>query len=676
MKAKILIIILAVMLVLSFVSAVLAARGNNNAGRHESVRRVRVLIGFRDAPGPNEQALVNSHGGIVRHRYRFVPVIAASIPETAIQRLRGNRNVRIVEPDIKVYAVDAELDNSWGVKHIGSGNVHDGGNEGAGVKVAIIDSGIDYHHPDLDANYKGGWDFVNNDNDPMDDNGHGTHCAGIIAAEDDDSGAVGVAPEAGLYALKVLDSSGGGYYSDVIEALQWAVVNGIQVTSNSYGSSGDPGVLVKQAFDEAEAAGIINVCAAGNNGNRRGTRDNVIYPARYKSCIAVAATNQGDSRASWSSTGPDIEISAPGINVYSTYINGGYATMSGTSMACPHVSGVVALMIYAGVGDIRGTLASTAIDLGVTGKDNLYGYGLVDAEKAAGVPVEPQPQAPIANAGADQTVSDSDGDEYETITLDGSGSIDPDGSIVEYSWSEDGTILGTGRNITHDFDLGVHEVILEVTDNDGLTDIDGVVITVNENLPPIADAGSDQSVCVDKAVTFDGSGSFDPDGSIDSYEWDFGDGTPKGTGQTITHAYLATGTYIVTLTVTDNGSSVDTDTLTVTVTEQPTLSPIYVADITVVVRATHRNARATADVFIVDGSGNPVSGAIVTAEWTFEGYYLSETSGITNSMGEAVLSSPRVRARSGVFTIKITDVVKSGWTYVYEDDDWASISFH
>jgi hypothetical protein len=349
---------------------------------------VKVLIGFKEKPGPAEQALVKGFGGKIKYTYHLVPAIAASVPEVAIEALQKNPNVTQVEFDSMVYAleIDGELDNSWGVKRIGAGFVHDDGNKGAGVKIAVIDTGIDYKHTDLDSNYKGGYDFVNSDNDPMDDDGHGTHVAGIIAAEDNGVGVVGVAPMANLYALKVLDSKGSGSYSDVIAALQWCVDYDIQVTNNSYGSSGDPGYTVKAAFDKSYDAGIIHVAAAGNSGNLTGTGDNIIYPAAYDSVIAVAATDQSDKRASWSSTGPDLELSAPGVNIYSTYIGiGGYATLSGTSMASPHVAGTAALVIAAGIFDVRGQLQSTADDLGVTGWDSEFGYGLVDADEAAGL---------------------------------------------------------------------------------------------------------------------------------------------------------------------------------------------------------------------------------------------------------------------------------------------------
>ena len=352
---------------------------------------VKVLIGFKQKPGPAEQAVVKGVGGQIKYTYHIVDAIAASIPQKAIDALQKNPNVRYVEPDGMVYALDAELDDSWGVKRIGAGLVHDSLNKGAGVKVAIIDSGIDYNHPDLNSNYWGGYDFVNDDSDPMDDNGHGTHVAGTVAALDDGIGVVGVAPEANLYALKVLSSGGSGSYSDVIAALQWCVDNGIQVTNNSYGSSGDPGKTVKAAFDNSynNGNGVLHVAAAGNSGNRYGVGDNIIYPARYDSVIAVAATDRSDKRASWSSTGPDLELSAPGVSIYSTYLTNSYNTFSGTSMASPHVAGTAALVIAAGISDVRAQLKSTADDLGAAGWDSKYGYGLVNAAKAAGVESPP-----------------------------------------------------------------------------------------------------------------------------------------------------------------------------------------------------------------------------------------------------------------------------------------------
>ena len=392
-------------LVVSLVAPVAVAAQPSNT--------VKVFVAFDRQPGADEEAIVRGAGGNVKYTYHLVPAIAASVPETAIQGLLRNPRVTRIEPVIDVYAVDAELDTSWGVKRIGAGTVHTY-NKGTGIKVAIIDSGIDWNHPDLDANYAGGYDFVNNDNNPMDDNGHGTHVAGVIAAEDNDSGVVGVAPQASIYALKVLGANGSGSYDDVVAAIEWAVSNGIQVTNNSYGSSGDPGVTVKEAFDNAYAAGVLHVAAAGNSGTRMGTGDNVIYPARWESVIAVAATDKSDARASWSSTGPAVELAAPGVSVYSTYWNDTYATLSGTSMASPHVAGTAALVMVAYPGwtnvEVRSQLRSTADDLGEGGPDTKYGYGLVDADGAAPntTPSEPTHDVAITSISVPSAVGRGD----------------------------------------------------------------------------------------------------------------------------------------------------------------------------------------------------------------------------------------------------------------------------
>lgn len=375
--------------------------------RAQAPERVDVLITFRDLPGSADGESVRGMGGQIKFIYHLVPAIAASIPPQAVTALLRNPRVRAVQPDTRIFALDVELDNSWGVKRIGAGLVHEATppNKGAGIKVAVIDTGVDYNHPDLAPNFDPllrGKDFVNADDDPMDDHQHGTHVAGSIAARDNDIGVVGVAPEVTLYALKVLDQFGRGSFSSIIAALEWAVDHGIQVANHSYGSIVDPdagsgATLIKDAFAAAEAAGIVNVAAAGNNGDCAGTGDNVGYPARYASVIAVAATFQTDESLCFSSTGPDVEIAAPGYEINSTLPGGGYGLSSGTSMASPHVAGTAALLLNAGVVDssdqgspghgrvndeVRRILNCTAQDLGTVGRDTWYGFGLVQAAAA------------------------------------------------------------------------------------------------------------------------------------------------------------------------------------------------------------------------------------------------------------------------------------------------------
>ena len=350
--------------------------------------KVDVLIGFNGKP---DDSVVRAFGGDVKYDFApFINVIAASVPENAIQGLSHNPNITYVEPDAEAHIMghatssNIEYQNSWGVNHIEADVVHPY-NTGTGIRVCVVDTGINRTHPDLNDNYVTGIDYVNDDDDPTDDNGHGTHVSGTIAAELNGAGVVGVAPDADLIVAKVLNSAGSGSYSDVIAGINWCASNGAKVISMSLGGSSGSDAL-KNAVDTAYENNILVVAAAGNSGNKPGKGDNVSYPARYDSVIAVAATDSNNKRASWSSTGSKVEISAPGVSVKSTWLGTGYGTISGTSMATPHVSGVAAL-IWKDDGSltsaqVRNILDSTALDLGTTGRDNLYGYGLVRANVA------------------------------------------------------------------------------------------------------------------------------------------------------------------------------------------------------------------------------------------------------------------------------------------------------
>jgi subtilisin family serine protease len=441
--------------------------------------RVKVLIGFRGRPGPSEETLVRNAGGVVRYRYHLVPAIAATVPATALNGLRRNPRVTVVEADGEVQAIDAELDSAWGVKRIGAGLVHDSGNRGDGIRVAIVDTGIDYTHPDLDGNYAGGADFVNDDSDPMDDHGHGTHCAGTVAAEDDGVGVVGVAPKALLYGVKVLSATGSGAWSDIIAGIEWAADNGIDVTNNSYGGSGNPGSIVQAAFDNSYAAGVLHVAAAGNSGACPPSGDTVGYPAKFSSVIAVAATSSSDARACFSSTGPAVQIAAPGASINSTRRGGGYTTMSGTSMASPHVAGVAALVLGANAMtnvQARQRLVDTADDLGAAGWDVEFGFGLVDADEAAGsAPINQTPQVTISSP-TDSARFDSG----TAVSFQGTATDFEDGNLTSsLSWTSslDGP-LGTGGALTTVLRDGVHTVTTSVSDSGGRSGSDAITITV------------------------------------------------------------------------------------------------------------------------------------------------------------------------------------------------------
>ncbi len=353
----------------------------------------RVIINYKRNPIKADEDSILSKGGKRKHTFNIIPAIAAEVSNSEIISLSKDPNVASVEIDELVYIrVDQEYINTWGVLHIGSDSAYASGQTGKTIKVAILDTGIDYNNTDLNLNYAGGFNFVNGTADPLDDNGHGTHIAGTIAAIKNNVGVVGVAPDVKIYALKVLDAQGRGYTSDIIAALQWSVNNGMQIINSSYGTPTNPGTGLESAFATLEAKGIINVASAGNSGTCLGDTDTTEYPAMYSSVIAVSATDSSNTRPCFSATGKKIELSAPGVNINSTKLGGGNILYNGTSMATPHVTGVAALLMGMNITDsngngrindeIRNILDSSALDIGTVGRDNWHGYGLVKADKA------------------------------------------------------------------------------------------------------------------------------------------------------------------------------------------------------------------------------------------------------------------------------------------------------
>jgi len=337
-----------------------------------------------------QEILINKVGGEKIKDLKIIRGKAVWLTSQAEKNLLKRAEVLRIDPDVEVYAlenlkikvvkpqpsqtltwnidrVDAEI--SWRIS------------TGDPVKVGVIDTGIDLSHPDLKANIKEGYNAIYPWKSPNDDNGHGTHVAGIIAALNNSIGVVGVGPKIDLYAIKVLNASGSGYLSDVIEGLDWAVKNGMQVVNMSLGTDQDVQTF-HDAIKNAYNAGVTIVAAAGNSGGA------VTYPAAYPEVIAVSATDENNQIASWSSRGPEVDLAAPGVNIYSTYKGSTYKTLSGTSMAAPHVTGAAALIIDKGKcgtctpDKVRQRLQQTATDLGDPGTDNLYGAGLVNVYKA------------------------------------------------------------------------------------------------------------------------------------------------------------------------------------------------------------------------------------------------------------------------------------------------------
>lgn len=290
--------------------------------------------------------------------------------------LKSIRDIKNLPRAASAPAAPTAQETPWGIARVKAPAAWQT-SRGQGVKLVVIDTGIDMTHPELTGILKGGWNAISTSTTFNDDNGHGTHCAGTVAAKDDDKGVVGVAPEIDLYGVKVLDANGSGTYDDVIAGMLWAVENKMEVASMSLGANQGNKAL-EDAVEAMRKGGVILIAAAGNSGRAVG------YPAAYPGAIAIAASDSKDMLASFSSRGPSVAAIAPGVAVKSTYMGGAYKSLSGTSMATPHVAGLTALYVATHKGATpeaaRAALAAASAKLpGVP--DIGQGAGLPEADK-------------------------------------------------------------------------------------------------------------------------------------------------------------------------------------------------------------------------------------------------------------------------------------------------------
>ena len=284
-----------------------------------------------------------------------------------------------VSGEKKVFSLDNsgkefDLQNSevipWGVERVRAPYVWDK-SKGSGIKVAILDSGV-ADHPDLNLAEK--ISLIDSDGGSPDDFfGHGTMVAGVIGAQENEFGIVGVAPEAELYSIKVINESG-GFLSDILDGIDWAIENDMDIVSMSFGSPVDSSVFeIKLA--EAYNSGIVLFASSGNDGG------DILFPAKYTSVVAVGNIDS-NNEVPFGNTGPSQELVAPGTEILTTFLDNSYVIASGTSFSAPHAVGVATLILGDEKKDpssLRNKLQEDALDLGIDGKDETFGYGLVQA---------------------------------------------------------------------------------------------------------------------------------------------------------------------------------------------------------------------------------------------------------------------------------------------------------
>lgn len=339
----------------------------------------RIVILFKEKV---DQTIISNMNGKIKGNYKNIPAVVASVSSEEKNKLKKNPNIQAVESDIPVRIQKQPQTQTldWGITRTNAPIAWEAGLTGKNIKIAVVDTGIANHK---DLKIEGGANFVPNTTSYSDGNGHGTHVAGIIAAQNNDFGTVGIAPDSSLYAVKVLDELGQGYLSYLLAGIDWAISNKMDIINLSLELYTDSPSL-EQAVIKAYNNNILVVAAAGNSGTNNNLEDSVAYPARYPSVIGVSATDSNDERAAFSSTGNMIDVAAPGVNIYSTYLKNKYTTMSGTSMASPYVAGNLALIKeaypYLSNNEIREILYKNTLDLGEPGKDLEFGFGLIQSQ--------------------------------------------------------------------------------------------------------------------------------------------------------------------------------------------------------------------------------------------------------------------------------------------------------
>jgi RHS repeat-associated protein len=329
------------------------------------------LIKFKDVN--QGKKLLSSHNKRIDKEFRHSPIVTAHLSDDEVADLQKDHNIDFIEKDHLVQKAGDIVGGN--LQQIQIPKAHAMGASGKNVRVAILDTGVNM--PSKELRISGGASFVLNEPNYDDLNGHGTHVAGILAALDDDQGLIGVSPNINLFTVKVLNQKGTGTYSSLIEGIEWAMDHRMDMVVMSL-SGKEPSSALAEAIQLADQLGILLIAAAGNDGV-----SSVGYPARYKEVMAIGAVDHHNQLARFSNTGSEIDLVAPGVDIQGLSLSQNYVSMSGTSLAVPHVAGIAALIkeLYPNFSgqDIKKILNDSA---GSLGNANHFGKGLVNAEAA------------------------------------------------------------------------------------------------------------------------------------------------------------------------------------------------------------------------------------------------------------------------------------------------------
>lgn len=457
----------------------------------------RFLVKFKPGTAGTTIAAVNRAEKVTqRENIKQIGVRVLNVPtgktaEQMVARYKNKKNVEFAEVDSIAKATmvpnDPYYKVQWGPKYSNAPAAWDITTGSSAVTVAIIDTGVYMNHPDIAGRVVPGYDFVNNDSDPSDDQGHGTRVAGVALANGNNSvGVAGMDWHARIMPVKVLDSTGSGSTSIVAQGITYAADKGARVLNLSLGGGGSS--TMQAAVRYAYGKGCVIAAASGNQGS-----STVLYPAGYAEVIAVGATNF-DVISSFSSYGAHLDVAAPGEGIDTITRTGGYGTFAGTSAATPFVAGLAALILAkdasASPATVMSAITSSARDLGVSGWDQYYGWGHIDAAAAlatiAGTPVPEPAPAPVpvpeptpvpepvdVVAPTVQLVSPNNGSMVSgTLAIEATASDDRGVARVEF-WI-DGKLVGTDTGApysmawaTTKYANGLHSLYVKALDAAG-----------------------------------------------------------------------------------------------------------------------------------------------------------------------------------------------------------------
>lgn len=343
----------------------------------------KVIISFENEIDYEE---LEKMGAEIHSELDAISSVIATLPEAVIMKanIEMDASIKSISED-KIFKA-AGQQPTWGYQHIKAPNALKLGYTGKGVKIAVMDTGINASHPDLRV--AGGISMIGDSSPLTDGNGHGTHVAGVIGALNNSIGVVGAAPDAEIYSVKVLGSDGAGKLEYVLNGIQWAIDHEMDIINLSLTTENNIPEL-QELLKKAYQQGILIVGAAGNIETLTQEQEDTLYPARYSSVIAVGSINSDNALSHFSYQGPSVELVAPGQGVNSTYSNAttsteeDYKVSQGTSVSTPFVAAVFAQYMEAyphlSNTQLRETVKRSLIDLGVKGKDNSFGYGLVQS---------------------------------------------------------------------------------------------------------------------------------------------------------------------------------------------------------------------------------------------------------------------------------------------------------